>query len=159
MNTTATVCLIGYGKWKTLPAAASIVKRYFKNVKVVAFNPDESEGHDVAFEKRRREAVRKHLDSLEYDYLISYWNFLFLREKDFQKAKLGAINFHPCPPEHPGLACFVYPLLFPEKRKHHGVTVHEVNAKLDDGKIYRTVRFPLGDERTGPELLSWLLLL
>lgn len=68
------------------------------------------------------------------------------------KARKGAINFHPCPPKHPGLACYVYPLLFPEKRNWHGVTVHEINEKLDNGQIYRTVRFPIGG-MSGRELL------
>lgn len=150
-NTTHKVCFITYGNTRVAPEAAAIVKKYFENVRVVAYNPDVSENHDPVVEKARREGVRRHLDTLAYDYLISFWNFLFLREQDFKKATNGAINVHDCPPEHPGIACYVYPLLFPEKRNFHGVTVHEINAKLDNGKIYRTARFST-ENLTGPEL-------
>ena len=156
-NTVDKVCLISFGKTygDNIPAKASaeIISKYFENVKIVVFNPDETDTHDPKKEKARKLGVRKLLDSLEYDYLISFWGFLFLREKDFKKACKGAINFHPCPPEHPGLACYVYPLLFPEKRNFHGVTCHEIDVKLDHGKIYATERFDIGN-RTGPELLA-----
>jgi methionyl-tRNA formyltransferase len=150
-NTTHKVCFVTYGKFKAGPEGVAIVKKYFENVTVVVYNPDETENHDPVVEKARRDGVRRYLDTLDYDYLISFWAFLFFREQDFKKAKLGAINFHPCPPEHRGLACYVYPLLFPEKRNFHGVTMHEIDEKMDNGKIYRTVRFPIGN-MTGSQL-------
>ncbi|MDD5227704.1 MAG: hypothetical protein PHD53_02775 [Methylococcales bacterium] len=49
------------------------------------------------------------------------------------------------------MACYVYPLLFSEKRNFHGVTLHEIDTKLDNGKIYRATRFPV-ENMTGAEL-------
>ena len=158
INTTDKVCFITFGKryGKACPGAdgAKIVKSFFQNVEVVPFSPDETEHHDPEREQSRKVGVRKLLDTLEYDYLISYWGFLYLRSKDFVKATKGAINFHPCPPEAPGLACYVFPMLHPEQRNIGGVTVHEVNRKFDNGTIYQAMRFPINAGMSGQELVA-----
>merc|ERR1712137_194306 len=137
-NTTDRVVYVGYGGWKSFHEGLKIVEQYFTNVIVVPYEPASGTKEQLIAKRNR---VRAYLDSLEYEYLISMWNFLFLRKQDFQKATKGAINFHPCPPENPGLCCFIAPYVF--NRDFHGATMHEVDEKLDNGTIYRADRFPV----------------
>jgi Formyl transferase len=112
--------------------AFQIVREHFKDVQLITWDGDRDEL------KKNREKIK----SLSYDYLISFGNIYFFLENEFKAAKKGAINFHPAPSEHPGLGMFSYIFAFPEKRMHHGTTVHEVNEKLDNGQIYQSTRFP-----------------
>lgn len=107
-----------------------VVKRHFARVVVVGMPWANSKADDAA--------CRRALDGLEFDYLVSFWSGLFLRRSDFEKARKGAINIHPAPPEHPGLAFFTAARLF---RDFHGTTLHEVDAELDHGPIYCAERF------------------
>lgn len=140
-NSEHRACLLTYGSKEGI----SIVRKYFEKTTVIIYNPDWSETRNIAEEKTRYQRICNYLDSTEYDYLISFLNMFIFREQDINKAKKGAINFHDAPPEHPGMAGYVYPLLFPEKRNFHGITVHEMNKKLDSGKIYQVIRFPIGN--------------
>ena len=112
--------------------AFQTVQKYFDKVHLIVWDEDEDE----------LPLIHRAIESLEYDYLISHWSMYFIQPSEFHAAKKGAINFHPAPREHPGAGSISYIFTFPEKRMHHGVTVHEVNARLDNGRIYRTTRFP-----------------
>ncbi len=109
-----------------------IISQYFENVYLITWdgNTDELPQIHDTFKK------------LTYDYLISFWSEYFIQTNQFEAAKKGAINVHPAPTEHPGLGMFSYIFAFPDKRMHHGTTVHEVNDKYDNGKIYRSSCFP-----------------
>jgi methionyl-tRNA formyltransferase len=135
MNETDVVCFVAISSIVWGVRGLAVVKRYFKNVIIV----DMPWPHSKADDERSRQI----LDTSEYDYLISWWNGLFLRKKDFQKARKGCINFHPSPPEHPGLGFWTFVRLFPELRTFHGATLHEVDDKLDHGEIYAAERFPV----------------
>ncbi len=117
---------------------AKIVRRYFRNVGEIYYtnqwSPDE---------KERRKAVRSRIAEMSYDIIISYKSDLVLLKKELEKAGNGAINFHPSPPEHPGLGMYVYPVLHRDERNFGGVTVHEINEKIDSGRIYETLRFSI----------------
>ena len=51
------------------------------------------------------------------------------------------INFHPGPPERRGIGCTNYAIY--EKSKNYGVTLHEINEKIDSGNILKVKRFKI----------------
>lgn len=55
-------------------------------------------------------------------------------------AKFGtAVNFHPAPPEYPGVGSASLALY--DGRKYHGVTAHIMTERYDAGPIIRVQRF------------------
>ena len=50
-----------------------------------------------------------------------------------------AINIHPGPPEYPGYGCYNFALL--DRTNSYGCTVHQINDKIDNGKIIAVKRF------------------
>eukprot|EP01104_Vermistella_antarctica_P018741 TRINITY_DN7060_c0_g1_i1.p1 TRINITY_DN7060_c0_g1~~TRINITY_DN7060_c0_g1_i1.p1 ORF type:complete len:259 (+),score=46.56 TRINITY_DN7060_c0_g1_i1:78-779(+) len=136
-NTVLKVLFIALPDQVWSPQALSIVKTHFEHVKAIPY----SVGSSAAYRKN----VRATIDDENFDYLISFENPLFLRPQDFEKARKGAINLHPSPPEHPGLGGYIFPRVFPDKRSFHGSTLHEVSRKLDSGTIYDVNRFEVGD--------------
>ena len=74
-----------------------------------------------------------------YDYLFSFLNPVFIRKNIRKKINKISINFHPGPPEYPGYGCFNFALL--DTINSYGCTAHEVNDKIDNGKILDVRRF------------------
>ena len=74
-----------------------------------------------------------------YDYLFSFLNPVFIKKDIRKKIKRISINFHPGPPEYPGYGCYNFALL--DAVKSYGCTAHEVNDKIDNGKIIDVRRF------------------
>lgn len=52
-----------------------------------------------------------------------------------------ALNWHPGPPEHPGFAPYSWALYLGDKQ--YGITVHEMTARIDAGRILEVERFPI----------------
>lgn len=109
-----------------------ILQHHFETVHLVTWDGNEEE----------LPKIHEIIKELTYDYLISFWNEYYILPHEFGAAKKGAINIHPAPLEHPGLGMFSYIFAFPDKRLHHGTTVHEVNEKFDNGQIYISTKFP-----------------
>lgn len=74
-----------------------------------------------------------------YDYLFSFLNPVFIKKDIRKKIKKISINFHPGPPEYPGYGCYNFALL--DAVNSYGCTAHEVNDKIDNGKIIDVRRF------------------
>jgi folate-dependent phosphoribosylglycinamide formyltransferase PurN len=135
-NNECTVVYIAKALFKFGSLGLNIVKRYFDHIVVIPY--DEYVQGEAGISK-----IKNKLSEMEYDYIISFWSELYLTEDILKRAKKGAINIHPAPPEHPGLGMFTFPRLFPHLRSHHGVTLHEMDNILDHGKIYQAIRFPI----------------
>jgi methionyl-tRNA formyltransferase len=60
---------------------------------------------------------------------------------NLQRAKKGAINFHPGPPEYPGTGCTNFALY--DRVTTYGVTCHHMAPKVDAGPIIAVDRFPV----------------
>jgi methionyl-tRNA formyltransferase len=94
------------------------------------------------------------------DYVISYLSRWIVPRVLLQKARRGAINFHPAPPEYPGVGCLNFALY--DGCPYYGVTCHYMAPAVDTGRIIAVRRFPLlaGDdvalllERTHQHLLT-----
>lgn len=79
----------------------------------------------------------------QYDYIISYISPWIIPEAVLSKTKLLNINFHPGPPNYPGIGAFNFALI--NKETSFGATAHIMNTKVDTGKIIDVIRFPIND--------------
>lgn len=86
------------------------------------------------------------------DYIISYLSRWVLPSSVLERAKIAAINFHPAPPEYPGIGCNNFALY--EGAKEYGVTCHHMASKVDTGKIIEVIRFPLYNTDTVETILE-----
>lgn len=76
---------------------------------------------------------------LEFDYIISFLSPWIVPEYLINKAPLGAINFHPGPPEYPGTGCFNFALY--DNVSEYGATCHFMAKVVDSGDIVSVKRF------------------
>lgn len=78
------------------------------------------------------------------DILVSYLSPWIIPPQSLQSAAAGAVNFHPGPPEYPGIGCTNFALY--ERAREFGVTAHHMNPKVDTGAVIAVRRFPILDE-------------
>lgn len=58
-----------------------------------------------------------------------------------ERASVAAINFHPGPPEYPGISCTNFAIY--NQASVFGITCHHMNPKVDTGRIIAVNRFPI----------------
>jgi len=75
------------------------------------------------------------------DILISYISPWIIPEKILNLVNKWSINFHPGPPEYPGIGCTNFAIY--NKEEIFGVTAHLMETKVDSGKIIDVRRFPI----------------
>jgi methionyl-tRNA formyltransferase len=75
------------------------------------------------------------------EYIISYLSPWIVPEFLLKRAKIASINFHPGPPEYPGIGCTNFAIY--NQEPVFGVTCHHMAAKVDTGNIIAVRRFPL----------------
>jgi methionyl-tRNA formyltransferase len=80
----------------------------------------------------------------QVDFLFNYLCPVIVPERILQSIKRSAINFHPAPPDWPGIGSASYALY--EGDETFGVTAHVMTAKVDSGPIVRSLRFPIVPE-------------
>jgi len=73
------------------------------------------------------------------DLIFSFRSFHILSADQIRRAEIGAVNFHPGPPEYPGSGCINWALL--DCAKLFGVTAHLMSEKIDSGAILAVDRF------------------
>ena len=83
--------------------------------------------------------IPKELFKKKYDILISYINPWVLTQNILVRTKKYNINFHPGPPEYPGIGCFNFALY--NEENFFGATAHFMNAKVDTGEIILSKKF------------------
>lgn len=86
------------------------------------------------------------------DYIISYLSRWVVPAEVLQAARLAAINFHPAPPEYPGIGCLNFALY--EESPQYGVTCHHMAPQVDTGGMIAVRRFPLLPSDTVASLLE-----
>lgn len=87
----------------------------------------------------------------KYDLLISYLSPWIIPKKILKRNKLN-INFHPGPPNYPGIGCTNFAIL--NKEKFYGCTAHEMDEKVDTGKILGVRKFKINQNITVDQLLN-----
>ncbi len=80
------------------------------------------------------------------DYIISYLSPWIIPESLLKRASRASINFHPGPPEYPGIGCTNFAIY--DKVNIFGVTCHHMNPKVDTGQLIAVKRFPLYESDT-----------
>ena len=75
------------------------------------------------------------------DILISFLSPWIIPKSVLVRTRIANINFHPGPPEYPGIGCFNFAIYNDEKR--YGVTAHIMKEKVDTGAIIGIKMFPL----------------
>jgi len=75
------------------------------------------------------------------DIIISYLSQWIIPDKVLKNAAVMAINFHPGPPQYPGIGCTNFAVY--DGVSEYGVTCHHMLAKVDTGKIISVKRFPV----------------
>lgn len=75
------------------------------------------------------------------EWLISYLSPWIVPAESLKRATEMAINFHPGPPEYPGIGCTNFAVYNGEKE--FGVTGHVMLPKVDTGKILGVRRFEI----------------
>ena len=98
------------------------------------------------------EPLPEEVASWEGDYIISYLSRWILPERVLLNAKIGAINFHPGPPEYPGIGCTNFALY--DGSPTYGATCHYMLPRVDTGEIIAVRRFPLFPTDTVASLLN-----
>lgn len=91
------------------------------------------------------------LQQWEGDYIISYLGRWILPASLLARASKAAINFHPAPPEYPGLGAVNFALY--ENATNFGVTCHHMEEKVDSGAIIAVKYFPIFPNDTVATLL------
>lgn len=90
---------------------------------------------------KRGELFPKEAADWEGDIIISYLSQWIIPDYVLKKAEVMAINFHPGPPDYPGIGCTNFAVY--DEVKEYGVTCHHMLAKVDTGKIISVKRFPV----------------
>ena len=75
------------------------------------------------------------------DVIISYCSRWVVPKQLLTRASKCAINFHPAPPEYPGIGGINWALY--NDAKSFGVTCHHMTPKVDAGQIIEVRRFPV----------------
>lgn len=87
----------------------------------------------------------------EGDLLISFLSRWIIPPSMLAKSRLPAINFHPGPPEYPGVGCLNWALY--DNAHEYGATCHIMTEKPDTGPILRVERFPIRPTDTVESLM------
>jgi len=87
----------------------------------------------------RGENFPENLHLWKGDYIFSYLSPWIIPQGLLERAKKGAINWHPGPPEYPGIGCTNFAVYNDEKV--YGITCHYMVDKVDTGKIIEVKRF------------------
>ena len=90
---------------------------------------------------KRGEPFPKEVDCWSGDFIVSYLSPWIIPEYLLNKASISPINFHPGPPEYPGIGCTNFAIY--DQVDTFGITCHYMNPKVDTGKLVAVRRFPL----------------
>ena len=98
----------------------------------ISFTEKKVEKLDI-FSGDRLEVFPCEMSSHNYDIIFSYISPWIVPEKVLAQTKKWNINFHPGPPNYPGIGCFNFALY--NKEKTFGCTAHLMEPKVDSGSI------------------------
>ncbi len=75
------------------------------------------------------------------DYIISYLAPWIIPQRVLNRARNAAINFHPGPPDYPGIGCYNFAIY--DGVDSYGITCHHMARAVDTGRIVEVRRFPV----------------
>lgn len=86
------------------------------------------------------------------DLVLSLRSRWIVPETVLERARIAALNFHPAPPEYPGIGCVNFALY--DEASEYGVTSHHMAPTVDTGDIVAVSRFPVLSSDDVASLLS-----
>jgi len=89
----------------------------------------------------RKTPFPKEVLSWKGDYIFSYLSPWIIPNSLLERAEKGAINWHPGPPEYPGIGCTNFAIY--NKESKFGITCHYMKKKVDTGDIIEVRRFSI----------------
>lgn len=75
------------------------------------------------------------------DYVFNFLSAVKVPEDILDSTNKLALNFHPAPPEYPGVGCASYALF--DRAETYGVVAHRMEKTYDSGEILKVLRFPI----------------
>lgn len=93
------------------------------------------------FHTKRGDVLPDDVKNWSGDWIISYLCQWVVPAFLLERAKVGAINFHPGPPEYPGVGCTNFALY--NEETEFGVTCHHMAQQVDTGSLIKVKRFPV----------------
>jgi methionyl-tRNA formyltransferase len=93
------------------------------------------------FMGKNKEKIPKEAFKHKQDVLLSYISPWVIPKEILSNTRLWNINFHPGPPEYPGVGCTNFAVY--NNEKIYGVIAHIMKEKVDTGKIIKVKRFPI----------------
>jgi methionyl-tRNA formyltransferase len=110
-----------------------LARRYFANVEPLYWEMGN---------KQTRPQVYEQMEASNFNLIVSHFNGVIFKPHHLEQATFGAVNIHPSPPEHPGVwGLFCQPVIRRDIRTHHGMTLHEIDERIDHGPIYAVERW------------------
>jgi methionyl-tRNA formyltransferase len=88
---------------------------------------------------KRGDPLPPALETWHGDLLISYLSPWIIPAAILERAENAALNFHPAPPQYPGIGCTNFAIY--DGAREYGVTCHHMNPKVDTGAIVAVRRF------------------
>lgn len=77
------------------------------------------------------------------DYIFNFLSAVKIPEDILNATKSLQVNFHPAPPEYPGVGCASYALF--DQAETYGVVAHRMQKTYDSGEILKVFRFPISE--------------
>ena len=111
----------------------------------ISFTKKYTEKLDI-FSGDRFDPLPEELHIHNYDILFSYISPWIVPKNIIKRTKKWNINFHPGPPEYPGIGCFNFAIYNDEKK--FGCTAHIMEPKVDTGNIIAVKRFEMKKDET-----------
>lgn len=90
---------------------------------------------------RRGDPLPSEVQDWRGDMIVSYLSPWIIPSPVLKQASVAAINFHPGPPDYPGIGCTNFAIY--REEKVFGVTCHHMDPTVDTGSIIAVRRFPL----------------
>lgn len=94
-------------------------------------------------------------DGLSSTRLIGFVTDIIVPRRYLEAVSLAPVNFHPGPPEYPGLKALE--IAHRERAEEYGATAHLMAPQVDSGAIYAVNRFrvPLGTSEGTLRFQTW----
>jgi methionyl-tRNA formyltransferase len=112
--------------------------------KLVELLRDSGAETTIHLSNEREESLPSEIHNWTGAYIFGFRSLIIVPPKILNSARIGAINFHPGPPEYPGSGCTNFALY--EGADMFGVTAHLMEEIVDSGKILSVSRFPIQPE-------------
>ena len=125
MSSNQSIFFIGKRDNHNCEQAEHYIKRHFKNCRSLMLS--------------RGDKLSEMDKSWCGDYIISYLSPAILPKKLLENVGIAALNFHPGPPEYPGIGCTNFAVY--DAVREYGVTCHHMKENVDTGDIVFVERF------------------